>query len=217
MGRENLRTNDTALTAFSFAVLGFYLLLWGARWLSPGGAVDSVVLVLVTIAGVALVRPGWNIRPGRPVGYWAALFGLLLGSAVLAVYVLKLFKIPVPYDTATLNVWAFLPGIVTVTGVEELLFRQVMFRWLEVRQISGRGAVFATAVAFGGAHVGAVLIPVSVDGPFYILQSLYMLWVGLLLGELRRATGSWVMSWAGHAGYNVTVLFMLSLNGASRR
>lgn len=201
------------ITAFSFAVLGFYLLLWGARWLSPGGAADGVVLVLVTIAGVALIRPGWNIRPSRPVGYWAALFCLLLGSTVLAAYVLRFFKIPVPYDTATLKIVTLLPGVVAVTGVEELLFRQVMFRWLEVRQISVRGAVLATSVAFGGAHVGAVVIPVSVDGPFYILQSLYMLWVGLLLGELRRATGSWVMSWAGHAGYNVTVLFVLSLNG----
>lgn len=35
-----------------------------------------------------------------------------------------------------------------------------------------------------------------------------MVWIGLLPGELRRATDSWVMSRAGHATYNMTVLFL---------
>ena len=200
------------ITAFSFAVLGFYGLLWGAQWLFPGSVVSSVVLVLTTMGGVALVRPGWNIKPSGSVGYGTALFGLLFGSATLAAYVLRLSNIPTPYDIATLNIVMFLPGIMTVTGVEELLFRQVLFRWLEQQQISARGVVFATSVAFGGAHLGPLLIGGDVSGPFYLLQSLYMAWVGLLLGELRRASQSWAMSWVGHAGYNVAVLFFLALN-----
>ena len=65
------------------------------------------------------------------------------------------------------------------------------------------------AVAFSGEH-GPFLIVGEVGGLFYLLQSLYMVWVGLLLGELRRASGSWVTSWAGHAGYNVAVLCIFS-------
>lgn len=215
-GVEQRRSSSTVrspLVIFSCAVLGFYLLFWGARSLFPGSVANSAVLVLATVAGAVLIRPGWNIRPGRPTGYWAVLFGVLLGSAVLAASALRLFTIPTPYDTLTLKIVSILPGVVIVTGIEELLFRQVMFRWLEEHQIPGKGAVLASAVAFAGAHVGPLLVAGSVDGPFYLFQCLYMLWIGLLLGELRRVTDSWAMPWAGHAAYNVAVLFLLSRNG----
>jgi hypothetical protein len=71
---------------------------------------------------------------------------VLVGSAALAAYVLRLLQIPVPYDTATLNVARVLPGVLLVTGIEELLFRQVMFRWLEESQVSGRRTVLATSL-----------------------------------------------------------------------
>jgi membrane protease YdiL (CAAX protease family) len=148
------------LTAFGFAVLGFFAVFWGAQLLAPGTAAPSVVLILATIAGVAAVRPGWNIRPNRPTRYWALLLGLIFGSAALAAGFLSLAKIPMPYDLATLNILAALPGVVAVTGIEELLFRQVMFRWLKARRISGRGAVLATSVAFGCAHLGPLLTQV---------------------------------------------------------
>jgi hypothetical protein len=174
---------------------------------------SSAVLVFVTFIGVALIRPGWNIRLGRPTGYWAVLFAVLLGSALVAAYVLRLIKISTPYDTLTLDIMMILSGVVAMTGIEELLFRQVMFRWLEEHEISGRGAVLATSIAFGGAHLWQMLTVGAVDGLFYLLQSLYMVWVGLLLGELRRTTNSWAMSWVGHVGYNVAVLVFFSLIG----
>lgn len=195
---------------FSLVVLGFYLLFWGSQILFPGGTSSTVILVLTTFAGFAFVQPGWNIWPSRPVGSWAVLFGLLLGSAAFAAYVLTSLKIPTPYESVRLTILAILPGVVAVTGIEELFFRQVMFRWLEQHQISGRGAVLTTSIAFAGAHVGPLLTVESVGGVFYLLQSLYMLWVGLLLGELRRVSGSWAISWVGHIGYNVAVLFLLS-------
>lgn len=191
-------------------MFGFYLLLWGAQWLFPGSAAGSAVLVLAAIAGIVPIRPGWNIWPCRPAGYWAVLFGALVGSAVLAAYGLKWFSIPTPYDTMTLKIVTILPGVVAVTCVEELLFRQVMFRWLEQQGLSVRGVVLATSVAFGCPYLGPVFSGVSVNGPFHLLQSLYMVWVGLLFGELRRASDSWIMSWAGHAAYNMVVLFVLS-------
>lgn len=197
-------------TVFCLAILGFYILLWGAQWLFPGSAAGSRVLFLVTMCGIVIVRPGWNIRPSLTAGYWAVLFGALLGSADLAAYGLRLLNVPTPYDTVQLNMVKILPGVVVVSCVEELLFRQVMFRWLEQQHISGKGAVLATTVAFGGAHLGPVFTGGIVDGPFYLLQGLYMVWVGLLLGELRRATDSWAMSWAGHSAYNIAVLFFHS-------
>lgn len=197
------------LGGLSLAVLGGYVLFWGARALFPGSSASTVVLVLVTLAGVALVRPGWNIRPIQPVGYWAVPWSLLLGSAVFAAYILKTFKIQTPYDPAELNILPLLPSIAAVTGVEELLFRQVLFEGLHACQLSGRGAVLATSVAFGGAHLGPLLTGEGVDGLFYLLQSLYIVWIGLLLGELRRISDSWAMSWAGHVSYNVAVLLSL--------
>jgi len=200
----------TPFPAFSMAVLGFYLLLWGPQILFPGGRASTVVLVLTTLAGSAFVQPGWNIRPSRPVGYWAALFGLLLGSAVLAASVLRLSKIPTPYDITSFDIVRLLPGLMAMAGVEELLFRQVLFRWLEMQSVAAREIVISTAIAFGSAHLGPLFVGGEISGPFYLLQSLYMVWVGMLLGELRRASGSWAISWVGHIGYNVAVLFLLS-------
>lgn len=168
-----------------------------------------MVLVLTTVAGIAFVQPGWNIRPSRPVGYWAVLFGLLVGSAALAASMLSLSKIPTPYMTAPLNIVMLLLGLIAVTVLEELLFRQVLFRWLEMQGIAVRVVVISTSVAFGGAHLGPLFVGREISGPFYLLQSLYMVWVGMLLGELRHMSGSWAISWVGHIGYNVAVLFLL--------
>lgn len=198
------------LLGFSIAVLGFYLVFWGSQILFPGGTAGLVILMLTTLAGMAFIQPGWNIRPSRPVWYWAVLFSLLLGSAALAASVLRLSKIPTPYETTSLSIVTLLPGIMAVTGVEELFFRQVLFRWLEMQGVAGKVVVLSTAVAFGGAHLGPLLIGGEVAGPFYLLHSFYMVWIGLLLGDLRRGTDSWVMSWAGHATYNVTVLLLLA-------
>ncbi|MDH4153313.1 MAG: CPBP family glutamic-type intramembrane protease [Nitrospira sp.] len=207
MSRRHIRK---PLVGFGIAVLGFYLLFWGSQILFPGGTAGTVILVLTTLAGFAFIQPGWNIWPSRPVEYWAVLFGLLLGSAAFAVCVLTSIKIPTPYDSARLTIFTILPGVVAVTGIEELLFRQVMFRWLEQHQISGGGAVLTTSIAFAGAHLGPLLTVEPVGRVFYLLQSLYMLWVGLLFGELRRVSDSWTISWVGHIGYNVAVLLLLS-------
>ena len=161
-----------------------------------------MVLVLVTIAGVALTRPGWNIRPNWPVRYWAVLWSLLPGSAALAGYVLKSFKIPTPYDTTTLNILTLLPGVIAVTGVEELLFRQVMFRWLEERQISGRGAVCARSVALGGGQLRAMLRAGAVEGTE---EAVYRITINPLVwwvwyGGIVLALGGLISMWPGAHG-----------------
>ncbi|MFO0698603.1 MAG: CPBP family glutamic-type intramembrane protease [Nitrospira sp.] len=202
----------TATIQFSLVVLGFYLLLWGAQLLFPGGSASTVALLLTILVGIGFVQPGWNIRPSGSHKYWVVLIGVLLGSAVLAAWVLRLCDIPTPYNTIMpSDIVAYLPGIMAVTGVEELLFRQVAFSWLERQHTTGTRTVVSTALAFGGAHLGPLFVGGEVAGIFYLLQSLYMVWVGLLLGELRRASHSWVMSWTGHVTYNVSILLFLSI------
>jgi hypothetical protein len=57
-----------------------------------------------------------------------------------------------------------------------------------------------------------LLFPKSVasGAALVTVQSAYMLWIGVLLGEIRRATGSWPMAWLGHFGYNIAVLHFLA-------
>ncbi len=95
------------------------------------------------------------------------------------------------------------------TGIEELLFRQVIYPWLERGQLSNCVKVLATAVAWGCGHLGGAFA--QTYEIFGLLQGLYLIWIGVLLGELRRTSGSWPVSWIGHIVYNATFLFAFSL------
>lgn len=201
--------NRATFLIFAFAALCFFALLWGTELFFSG--TGAIVLVASTALGIGIVRPGWNFRPLQCGKYCLVLFGLLFASAAVAAWFLTFFRIPVPYDFTTLKIAAAVPGIVAITGIEELLFRQVMYRWLEQRHVSSRSAVAATALAFGCAHLGPVFIGSQIGVIFFLLQSAYMLWIGALLGEIRHTTGSWLMSWLGHFGYNVVVLYFLSV------
>jgi membrane protease YdiL (CAAX protease family) len=201
----------TTLMLFAAVVLAVSALIWGAESAFPQSSASAVVLVAITVLGLWVVRPGWHLRPVRAGGYWLAPVGLLLASAAGAAWFLVHHGIALPYDMATLNIAAAIPAIIAITGIEELLFRQVLYRWLEQRAVSARGAVIATAVAFGWAHLGPVFVGSAIGAAFYLLQSAYMVWIGLLLGEIRRATGSWTLPWFGHFSYNLAVLYCLSI------
>lgn len=202
--------NRATFLIFTAAVLCFFALLWGAELILPKSGAGAIVLVASTALGIWIVRPGWNFRPLQCGKYGLMLFGLLFASAAVAAWFLTFFRIPVPYDFTTLKIATAVPGIIAITGIEELLFRQVMYRWLEQRQVLDRSAVAATALAFGCAHLGPIFIGNPIGATFFLLQSAYMLWVGTLLGEIRHVTSSWLMSWIGHFGYNIAVLYFLS-------
>lgn len=104
---------------------------------------------------------------------------------------------------------AALPAILASTGIEELLFRQVMYRWLEKRGVPGQAAIGATALAFAWAHLGPIFTGSPIGVTFHLSQSTYLVWIGILLGEVRRLTSSWLMPWLGHFCYNATVLWFL--------
>jgi membrane protease YdiL (CAAX protease family) len=200
------------VAAFASAVLGFYVLLWGAELLFPRTAASALVLVAATLAAVFVVRPGWNIRPGGNAGYSTFLFGLLLASAAAAAGFLRWFEVPVPYAPSSLNIGTATVAIAGgAAAVEELLFRQVAFRWLERRKVPEKQIVLATAAAYGLAHSGGLFAASAELRLFYLLLSFYLIWMGMLLGELRRASGSWAVSWLGHLGHNLAVLALLSI------
>lgn len=196
---------------FAAIVLSFYSLLWGAEMLFPKSSASASVLLAFTVFGIFYVRPGWNLRAVRLNQYCLLLFAAIFFSAALAAWVLTLLKISLPYDFSTLKITAAIPGIIAISGIEELLFRQLMFRWLEQRQLARRMIVIATALAFGGAHLGPVFIGSTAGAAFFLLQSAFMVWMGTLWGEIRSSTESWLMSWLGHFGYNVAVLYFLSI------
>ncbi|MDI3465782.1 MAG: hypothetical protein OJF50_004603 [Nitrospira sp.] len=47
-----------------------------------------------------------------------------------------------------------------------------------------------TSAAFGSAHLGPLFIGGEGSGPFYLLQSMYMVWVGLLFGTVKARPSS---------------------------
>lgn len=199
------------LPRFFGAVLAACSLIWGAELAFPKGIASGFALAAVLGLGLWIVRPGWHLRPGPVTGHWLSLFALLLASAAGAAWFLNFFKIPTPYDFTTFDLGTAMPAIALITGIEELLFRQVMYRWLERRGVSYRMIIAATALAFGWAHLGPLFIGSPIGATFHILQSAYMVWIGILLGQIRRATQSWTMPWLGHLGYNAIVLRLLSI------
>lgn len=201
--------NRITLLIFFAAVLVAFALLWTAESLFPKSAASAVVLVFITLLGASVARPGWHLRPRWREESWLPCFGGLFISAAGAAWFLAWLKVPLPYDFSTLNLVTAAPAILIITGIEELLFRQVMYRWLEQRGLSEWTIIVATALAFGWAHLGPVFIGSQIGVTFYLLQSAYMIWIGGLLGSIRRATQSWAMSWLGHFCYNVSVLYFL--------
>jgi Type II CAAX prenyl endopeptidase Rce1-like len=206
---SSIQALDKPLLAFAGAVLSAYALIWGAQLFFPNTLVSAGVLVALTLLGAWIVRPGWNVRPKYFGRYPLILFALVLASAALASCFVIAFKVPLPYDLAALNITAAVPAILAITGLEELLFRQVMFRALEQRGVSSRTTIVTTALAFGGGHLGPLLPGSAIGATFYLLQSAHLVWIGILLGEIRRTTQSWLTSWLGHFAYNVTLLSCL--------
>lgn len=204
------------LLAFGLAVLACFALIWGAELAFPKSPASAIALVTVVGVGIWIVRPGWNLRPARLGGYWLALFGVLLASAAAAAWSLALLEMPHPYDFSKLNIIAALPGALVLSGIEELLFRQVMYRWLEQRQVPDRSAVVATALAYAFGHLGPVFTGSPIGATFHLLHSAYLILIGMLLGEMRRATGSWLVPWAGHFAHNITLVCVLYVVGALR-
>ena len=204
-----MRPND-AVAVLCTAAFGFYCVVWGAEYLYPHSVASTVVFLFAAGVSLAILWPEWNLRPAKPSMEWAVLFALIVATAFATAQVARFIHLQLPYDPS-LNVVPLLPGVLAVTLIEEALFRQGMFRWLEDRGVTPRTTVLTTAMIFAAGHLGPLVVGPKRLVTFTLLQTLALVWVGLLLGEIRRATDSWLMSWLAHAGYNITVLAFLSI------
>jgi len=202
---------NRSLLQFGLFMAGLYALLFGLPAVFKDNGLPAVAALAATVvAGVFAVRPGWNLIPRRVDAGTLLVLAGILASAVLAAMGLVLLGIATPYDKLQLNLLAVMPLMLAITGIEELLFRQLAYRWLEQRQVPGRAIMLATAVAWAGGHAGGALTP-GYTMLFVLLQSLFLIWIGVLLGKLRRRSGSWPVAWLAHLAYNASFLYVSGL------
>ena len=188
----------------------FLAALWTGQYLKNSW-VGGVVLTCAILGGTALTRPGWNMRPGGSLARALLSLGLLSVSGVLAALVLTATHVVLPYNLSELRLMKVAPGMVALVAAEEFLFRQVMFRWLERHAVSPRLIVGSTALVFGLAHLGQAFDASSPLRLFTCFQVAYLILIGCLLGDLRRTSGSWLVSSIGHLTYNVSLLLALAI------
>ncbi len=204
-----VRPSD-AVAILCAAAFVFYAILWGAEYMYPHSLAGTIVFVFAAGVSLAILWPDWNLRPAKPAWSWALLAALIAVTAIAVAMLARSIHLELPYDPS-LNVVPLLPGVLAVTAIQEALYRQGMFRWLEYRRVAPRTIVITTAVIFAAGHLGPLVIGTTRQVESTLVQTLVLVWVGLLLGEIRRVTKSWLMSWLAHAGYNIIVLAFLSI------
>lgn len=198
------------LLQFGLFMVAFYALLYGLLASFKDNSHAATALIAATVvAGLIAVRPGWNFIPRRIDAATLLVYAVTVASALPAAIGLVFLGIASPYDTLQIDFAVVMPLVLAIAGIEELLFRQIIYRWLEQGQLPQRTIVLATAVAWAYGHLGGALTPAY--AVFVLLQCLYLIWIGVLLGELRRRTRSWLASWIGHAAYNMTFLCVFTL------
>lgn len=168
-----------AVPALLVAGFGLALLLR----VSVGGPEVSRSAVAGLVFAAALGALCTCGRPASGAGVRVVLSGLAV-AALLCLPVLLLRDGPLVDQPGFLR-WAAIVGVVAT--VEELFLRGVLYEAIERRWSAG-AAVLLGAVLFALLHVplyGWHVVPLD-------------LVVGLLLGELRRASGSWVAPAVAH-------------------
>ena len=171
---------------------GFGLAVWLRVVVGGPGVAQSAVAGLV-FAGV-LAALSVRARPAGARGPRVLLAGLAVG-ALLCVPVLLLRGAAPLADQPGFLRWAAVVGVVAVA--EEVFLRGVLYEAVEVRW-SPAAAIGVGAVAFALLHVplyGWHVVPLD-------------LVVGLVLGELRRGTGSWVAPAVAHVSADWAAWFL---------
>jgi membrane protease YdiL (CAAX protease family) len=188
------------------------LLLWVAAVIAdkagaPAVHVDvvlSAVLAAIALVCVAAARVELGdllARTGGWRGVLAALAGLAFLLAFGAVYFrvvrwigFPLLSVSAPYLEAGWPRWAIYLSLSVAPGLfEELTFRGYVMSRLE-RVLTEKETLIVQAVLFSVLHLGVVIFP----SHFVI---------GLVLGTLRRRTGSLYPGMALHMAWNAIVVW----------
>jgi uncharacterized protein len=201
------------LVAMLVALVLVYLVLWAVQWALfytlPAGmdaAADATIRALVAVAAtlaiykLAIRRLGARPRDDLPgkgavgdtslgIGVGAAVFAVVVGlAAVFGVYRI--------YGPGTLeNAVPFLMmGGVVAAFVEEVIFRGIVFRWVEEFGGSWLALAVSSALFGHGLNHGATwfsTLAIAVEA-------------GVLLGGAYMLTRSLWLAIGIHAGWNVT-------------
>jgi membrane protease YdiL (CAAX protease family) len=171
-------------------------------------AAINIALVLATYK-LAIVRLGEHPRDDLPARGWARNlgFGLLLGLALFSAVVgiaavTDVYNIVGRGSTAELLLDVVSAGIVPAF-MEELLFRGILFRWLE--EFAGSWAALAvTSALFGLAHI---LNPNATWFSSFAIA----VEAGVLLGGAYMLTRSLWMPMGLHAAWNFTQGFIFDV------
>jgi uncharacterized protein len=203
------------LVAMLVALVLVYLVLWAVQWALfytlPAGmdaAADATIRALVAVAAtlaiykLAIRRLGARPRDDLPgkgavgdtslgIGVGAAVFAVVVGlAAVFGVYRI--------YGPGTLeNAVPFLMmGGVVAAFVEEVIFRGIVFRWVE--EFGGSWLALAVSSALFGLAHGLN------HGATWFSTLAIAVEAGVLLGGAYMLTRSLWLAIGIHAGWNVT-------------
>lgn len=189
----------------------------GRATLSP--AMQDVLPALLAVGLVFLVtkfvisRLGRALRDDLPLGVAPAHvgLGLLIGFAIFAVAVAIAAAFGVYRITgwSTLEGWlrVFMSAGVVAGFVEEVLFRGIIFRWIE--ELGGSWvALLVSAALFGFAHIAN-------DNATVFSSVAIGIEAGLLLGAAYMLTRSLWLAIGIHAGWNLTqgLVFDVAVSG----
>lgn len=178
VGRRRALAATARLSAGFAAAVALRLALGGlgvGRSVPAGLAFAAALVALSLAAGVRLGLRGRDLTVG------------LLGGGVIAVPLLvsRLEGLPLHRPGGSFLMWAAVVAL--VAAAEELFLRGALFD--SVTELAGRwSAIVVAAVAFAALHVplyGWHVVPLDVA-------------VGVWLGALRTATGSWAAPAVAH-------------------
>ena len=214
-GAERHATPRQSLLLISAASLG--LLLVNLLLVALPPVWDVIGAVAGTVAAVSLARRrglSWQAM-GLGSGTWAS--GLRWGAcAVLVVLAFYAGSLVLPFTRDITNdlaappgasVWATALLVIPLRTVilEELIFRGALWAFVE-RRSGSRWALVGTAIAFGFWHVApAMSLADRTDssvGVAILAVVVFTFLSGLVLGELRRRSGSVLASAAFHWATN---------------
>ncbi len=203
------------LIALLAALIALYLVLWAAQWalfytlpagmdVAADATIRAAVAVMATLAVYKLVirRLGAHPRddlPGKGAIGDTAL-GLSVGAAVFAVVVglAAVFGVYRIYGSGTLEgaIPFAMAGGVVAGFVEEVIFRGIIFRWIE--ELGGSWAALAVSSALFGLAHGLN------DGATWFSTLAVAVEAGLLLGGAYMLTRTLWLAIGIHAGWNLT-------------
>jgi membrane protease YdiL (CAAX protease family) len=188
-GVRNLVLLLVATTAYSHLVrpLGLYVGSETFYYLLNKGLLAVLLLVFVAMTGqlrAAGLAGGMNLR--TLPDYWPMflLMALILAGPVS------------PPETGMLLALA---GIAVSVGfAEELMFRGLVFHWF--RDQSVRRQILISALAFGGAHLGGLLVTDA--AAVIVAQSIFASGVGAIIASARARDRSIWLPIVIHAGFD---------------